>query len=100
MDFMNKHGKKTECKINYIPVRLCEFPARDLVLAAVYGFGAQPMLLLTKIEITEKKKLCLIAAKVYLMRWRTGEYFKFKKQQFELEDLRGDRFKFCVNSKI
>ena len=88
MDFMNKHGKKTECKINYIPVRLCKFPARDLVLAAVYGFGAQPMLLLTKIEITEKKKLCLIAAKVYLMRWRTGEYFKFKKQQFELEDLR------------
>ena len=26
--------------------------------------------------------------KVYLMRWRIEEYFKFKKQQFELEDLR------------
>lgn len=88
MDFMDKHGKKIECKISYIPVRLCEFPARDLVLAAVYGFGAQPMLLLTNIKITEKKKLCLIAAKVYLMRWRIEEYFKFKKQQFELEDLR------------
>lgn len=47
------------------------------------------MLLLTNIEITEKKKLCLIAAKIYLMRWRIEEYFKFKKQQFELEDLRG-----------
>ena len=28
------------------------------------------------------------APKVYLMRWRIEEYFKFKKQQFELEDLR------------
>lgn len=88
MDFMDKHGKKIECKISYIPVKLCEFPAKDLVLVAVYGFGVQPMLLLTNIEITEKKKLCLIAAKVYLMRWRIEEYFKFKKQQFELEDLR------------
>ena len=88
MDFMDKHGKKVECKISYIPVRLCEFPNRELVLVAVYGFGTQPMLLLTNLEITERKKLCLIAAKVYLMRWRIEEYFKFKKQQFELEDLR------------
>ena len=88
MDFMDKHGKKIECKISYIPVRLCEFPNRELVLVAVYGFGTQPMLLLTNLEITERKKLCLIAAKVYLMRWRIEEYFKFKKQQFELEDLR------------
>lgn len=49
---------------------------------------AQPMLLLTNLEITEKKKLCLTAAKVYLMRWRIEEYFRFKKQQFGLEDLR------------
>ena len=88
MDFMDKHGKKIECKISYISVRLCEFPNRELVLVAVYGFGTQPMLLLTNLEITERKKLCLIAAKVYLMRWRIEEYFKFKKQQFELEDLR------------
>lgn len=88
MDFMDKHGKKIECKISYIPVRLCEFPKRPLVLVVVYGFGAQPMLLLTNIDISEKKKLCLIVTKVYLMRWRIEEYFKFKKQQFELEDLR------------
>ena len=67
MDFMDKHGKKIECKISYIQVKLCKFPTKDLVLVVVYGFGAQPMLLLTNIEITEKKKLCLIVAKVYLM---------------------------------
>lgn len=54
MDFMDKDGKKIECKISYIPVRLCEFPNRELVLVAVYGFGAQPMLLLTNLKITEK----------------------------------------------
>ena len=88
MDFMDKHGKKIECKISYIPVHLCEFPSKELILVVVYGFGAQPMLLLTNLDLTEKKKLCMIAAKIYLMRWRIEEFFKFKKQQFELEDLR------------
>ena len=81
-------GRKIEYKISYIPVQLCEFPNKSLVLVAVYGFGAQPMLLLTNLDLSEKKKLCMIATKVYLMRWRIEEYFKFKKQQFELEDLR------------
>lgn len=88
MDFMDKHRKKIECKISYIPVKLCEFPGRNLVLVAVYGFGSQPMLLLTNLDMSEQKKLCMIVAKVYLMRWRIEEYFKFKKQQFELEDFR------------
>jgi hypothetical protein len=88
MDFRDKQGKKIECKISYIPVKLCEFPDKDLVLVVVYGFGKEPMLLITNLEVTEKKKLCMIVAKVYLMRWRIEEYFKFKKQQFGLEDFR------------
>ncbi len=39
-------------------------------------------------KMQEKKRLCHIVTKVYLMRWRIEEYFKFKKQQFGLEDLR------------
>ena len=70
MDFIDIHGKKIDCRISYIPVSLCEFPNVKLMLVAVYGFGKQPMLLLTNLDITEKKKLCLIAAKIYLMRWR------------------------------
>ena len=46
------------------------------------------MLLLSNLKVQEKKKLCHIITKVYLLRWRIKEYFKFKKQQFELEDLR------------
>ncbi len=88
MDFIDKRKRRTECRISYIPVKLCEFPNKELVLVVVYGFGKEPMLLLTNLEMTEKKKLCMIATKVYLMRWRIEEYFKFKKQQFGLEDLR------------
>ena len=88
MDFMDKHGRKIECKISYIPVSLCEYPTKDLILVVIYGFGKDPMLLLINLKMADRKKLCMIAAKIYPMRWRIKEYFKFKKQQFELEDLR------------
>lgn len=88
MDFKDKRGKKTACKMSCVPVKLCEFPTKELTLVAVYGFGAEPMLLLSNLNMREKKRLCHIVAKAYLMRWRIEEYFKFKKQQFELEDLR------------
>lgn len=87
MNFKDKSGKAVNCKMSCIPVKLCEFPARELTLVAVYGFGAEPMLL-SSLTMQEKKRLCHIVTKVYLMRWRIEEYFKFKKQQFELEDLR------------
>lgn len=88
MDFKDKSGKAVQCKMSCIPVRLCEFPSKELTLAVVYGFGEEPMLLLSSLKMQEKKKLCHIITKVYLLRWRIEEYFRFKKQQFELEDLR------------
>ena len=88
MDFKDEDGKLVQCKMSCIPVRLCEFPNKELVLTVVYGFGEEPMLLLSNLKMREKKKLCHIITKVYLLRWRIEEYFKFKKQQFELEDLR------------
>lgn len=45
---------KKKRRISYIPVRLCEFSEKELVLVAVYGFGEQPMLLLTNLSISEK----------------------------------------------
>ncbi len=88
MNSRDKSGKTVKCKMSCIPVKLCEFPAKELTLVAVYGFGAEPMLLLSSLTMQEKKRLCHIVTKVYLMRWRIEEYSKFKKQQFELEDLR------------
>ena len=88
MDFKDKSGRAIQCKMSCVPVRLCEFPSKEMVLTVVYGFGAEPMLLLSNLKMQEKKRLCHIIAKVYLLRWRIEEYFRFKKQQFELEDLR------------
>lgn len=88
MNFKDKHGREVKCKMSCIPIKLCEFPTKELMLVAVYGFGAEPMLLLSNLKMQEKKRLCHIVAKIYLMRWRIEEYFKFKKQQFDLEDLR------------
>lgn len=88
MNFKDKNGRTVNCKMSCIPVKLCEFPSKELTLVVVYGFGAEPMLLLSNLKMQEKKRLCHIVTKVYLMRWRIEEYFKFKKQQFELEDLR------------
>lgn len=46
------------------------------------------MFLISNMKMQEKKKLCHIITKVYLLRWRIEEYVRFKKQQSELEDLR------------
>lgn len=88
MNLKNKSSKGVQCKMNCIPARLCKLPADELVLVAVYGFGSDPMLLFNNLKMREKKRLCHIVTKVYLMRWHIEKYFKFKKQQFELEDLR------------
>jgi len=69
-------------------VSLCKFPKQELILISVYGFGKGPMMLFTNLKSTEKRKISLLVAKVYLMRWRIEEYFKFKKQQFDFEDIR------------
>jgi hypothetical protein len=42
---------------------------------------------LGKYQSTDKR-LSVIITKVYLMRWRIEEYYRFKKQQFGFEDFR------------
>ena len=37
---------------------------------------------------SDDKRICMAVCKVYLMRWRIEEYFKFKKQSFDYENLR------------
>jgi hypothetical protein len=87
IDFKDKKGKDISCKIAVIPVSLPKYPKAPLHLIAVHGFGKEPMLLLTNLE-RDDKRLANTIAKVYLMRWRIEEYFRFKKQQYALEDFR------------
>jgi hypothetical protein len=67
-----------------VPVSLPEHPDVKLNLVICNGLGKEPMLLLTNLD-SEDKRLCVTIVKVYLMRWRIEEYYKFKKQNFKFE---------------
>ena len=45
------------------------------------------MMLITNLK-SDDKRLSVAVVKVYLMRWKIEEYYRFKKQQFNLEDMR------------
>lgn len=87
MDFITKDAKKVECKISIIPVSLPKYPKCELNLVVVYGFGKEPMLLMTNLK-SDDQSLAKVITKIYIMRWRIEEHFKFKKQQFNFEDFR------------
>lgn len=87
LKFKDKNGIKIDVKISIIPIELCEFQGVPLNLVVVYGFGEIPMMLITNLD-SDDKRICVTVCKVYLMRWRIEEYFKFKKQCFDYENLR------------
>ncbi|KUO71694.1 MAG: hypothetical protein APF77_07770 [Clostridia bacterium BRH_c25] len=87
MDFRAKDGRKIRCKISIIPIKLPLDLKKDLQLVVVYGFGKEPLLLISNLKANDTR-LPVAITKIYLMRWRIEEYFRFKKQQFGLEDFR------------
>lgn len=96
LEYVDKGGIKRNVKISIIPIRLCEFKKTELNLVVVYGFGSIPMMLITNLHSNDKR-LCTAVCKVYLMRWRIEEYFKFKKQSFDFENIRVQSLKSIRN---
>ena len=96
LEYKDKSGFKRNVKISIIPIKLCEFKNTELDLVAVYGFGKVPMMLITNMK-SDDKRICTAVCKVYLMRWRIEEYFKFKKQSFGFENLRVQSLKSIRN---
>jgi len=84
LKFETKDGKKSDCKISVLPVSLPTYPDNTLNLVVCNGIGKEPLMLLTNLEIIDKR-FCVTITKVYLMRWRIEEYYKFKKQGFGFE---------------
>ena len=84
LNFEAKNGKKANCKISIVPVSLPDYPDKPLNLVICNGLGKDPLLLLTNLA-SDDKRLCVTITKVYLMRWRIEEYYKFKKQGFGFE---------------
>lgn len=87
LKFRKKNGIGADCKISIIPVSLVCRPSDELNLIVCYGFGKEPMLLITNLKSNDRR-LGVAVVKVYLMRWRIEEFYRFKKQQFGFENLR------------
>ena len=84
LDFESQDGKKVQCKISIVPVALPAHPAKPLNLVVCNGLGKEPLMLLTSLS-SDDPRLCVTVTKVYLMRWRIEEYYRFKKQTFGFE---------------
>jgi hypothetical protein len=84
LNFEAKGGNKVDCKISIVPVFLPAYPNKPLNLVICRGFGKEPLMLLTSLE-SDDPRLCVTITKVYLMRWRIEEYYRFKKQGFGFE---------------
>jgi hypothetical protein len=84
LNFEAKDGKKAQCKISIIPVALPAYPETPLNLVVCHGLGKEPLMLLTSLDSNDPR-LCVTVTKVYLLRWRIEEYYRFKKQSFGFE---------------
>ena len=56
-------------------------------MVVVYGYGKDPMVLLTNKRVNKKDDVRSIL-KAYIIRWRIEEMFRVQKQAFQLEDMR------------
>jgi len=87
LKFKKRNGAQVDCKISIKPIKLCCRPNEQLHLVVCYGFGKDPLLLITNLK-SDDNRIAVAVTKVYLMRWRIEEFYGFKKQQFAFEDFR------------
>ena len=80
------NGKDTERRVTCVNAQATE-SKRWLKLVLVYGLSATPMMLLTNRAVNSKAD-ALRVVRMYFMRWRIEEYFRFKKQRLGFENLR------------
>lgn len=78
------NGKETACWLTCINTQITESRAR-LKLVLVYGLLQTPMMLATNRPIQCKKDV-LSVVRLYFMRWRIEEYFRFKSSIWDLKD--------------
>lgn len=86
---VTNNNKEYLNKISYIKVKLLDkmFKGKEFTLLISYGINNEPFGIITNIKINNSHDVRKVIAS-YLKRWRIEEYFKFKKQEFEFEDIR------------
>jgi hypothetical protein len=70
--------------------RQVRLPGREehLTLVIVRGFGEEPLMLLTNVEVKPSRTSLWFIVQGYLARWMVEETIRFIKQSYHLEDIR------------
>ena len=84
-------GKEHEAYLSHVKVKITA-SRKDIYLVLVYGIIQHPMMLATNKENRSKKDVIRIA-KLYFSRWSIEEYFRCKKQMFQLENFQVRKLK-------
>ena len=84
-------GKMHEAYLSHVKVPITA-SRKDIYLVLVYGITEHPMMLATNKEIKSKDDVIKVA-KLYFSRWKIEEYFRCKKQVFQLENFRVRKLK-------
>jgi hypothetical protein len=82
-------GKEKQYYIEF-GFRKVQLPHRSerLYLVVVKGFGEEPLMLLSNVEMRKKRSVLWWALDAYLTRWRVEETIRYIKQCYDLEDIR------------
>jgi len=84
-----ENGRETIQEIRYgaEPIRL---PGREekLPLVVVVGWGDEPRMLLTNVEVARDSQSLWWIVQIYLTRWKIEETFRYVKQSYRLEHIR------------
>lgn len=80
-------GTVYDLKVSHLTVEIPSLKGKKLTMVIVYGYGKDPMVLLTNKRI-QKKDEVLSVLKAYITRWRIEEMFRVQKQEFDLENIR------------
>jgi hypothetical protein len=95
-------GKEKVYELRYgaLPIRLPD-RSEQLWLVVVAGFGDEPLMLLTNLEIAagDSQSLWWIV-QIYMTRWKIEETFRFVKQSYNLEDIRVMKYQRLKNLVI
>jgi hypothetical protein len=84
-------GKESVINITFgiTKVALPDDPKQWFYAVVIKGFGEQPMILITNLEVNIKEsKAIYYIVEVYLTRWKCDECFRYIKQSYNLEDVR------------
>ena len=82
-------GKERVYHLEY-GFRQVRLPGREeqLTLVIVRGFGEEPLMLLTNVEVKPSRTSLWFVVQGYLARWMVEETIRFIKQSYHLEDIR------------